>query len=209
MRRRPLIFFLVRHGAISQSLSDRWWGRIEVPLASDAEMALYRTASILEAVQPTRLIASPAQRAVASATILQRTLRLSVEVMPALAEVDLGEFAGHTMAESAQLFPAAWRSYLADTVDSVPPGGESFRRFAQRVFAWAGAQPQDQDIVVVTHTGVILALACASMGLDLADRVRLGQPPPASLSVLSLMPPVLLRFAQGSQITGHHGAARG
>ncbi|MHB1842693.1 MAG: histidine phosphatase family protein [Sulfobacillus sp.] len=209
MRRPPQIFFLVRHGAISQSLSGRWWGRIDVPLAADAEMALSRTASVLQAVHPTRLIASPAQRAVASATILQRTLRLSVEVVPALAEVDLGEFAGHTMAESAELFPAAWRSYLADTVDSVPPGGESFRRFAQRVFAWTRAQPQDQDIVVVTHTGVILALACASMGLDLADRVRLGQPPPASLSVLSLLPPVLHSFAQGSEITGPSGSARG
>lgn len=200
MRRPSPIFFLVRHGAIARSLADRWWGRLEAPLARDAGRALARTASTLQEARPARLVASPAERAVTSARLLQHTLGLPVEVMPALAEVDLGIFAGHSMAQCADLFPAAWSAYLADTVDGCPPDGEPFRRLADRVIAWAYAQPQDQDIVVVTHTGVILALACTAMGLPLSERVRLVQPPAASLTIVSLLPPVLHAFAGDSAL---------
>ncbi len=198
MRGPSPIFFLVRHGAVSRSLSDRWWGRLEVPLAQDAGPALTQTATLLRANHPGRLVSSPAQRAVTSARIVQRTLKLPVEVMPALAEVDLGLFAGHSMVECADLYPAAWNAYLADTVDGSPPGGESFRHLADRVVSWAYDWPRDQDVVVVTHTGVILALACTAMGLPFRERIRLAQPPPGSLTVLSLRPPVLHSFADAA-----------
>lgn len=187
---------LVRHGATPPEEERRWWGRAEVALAENAQVALTGAAEQLRRLQPTRLVASPVGRAVESARLMAPMLGLPVEVVPALTEVDLGDFSARTAQECQTLFPSQWQAYLADTVDTAPPGGEPYRRMAGRVRQWALAQSPNGRIVAVTHTGVILALACLAMGLPLRERVRIGQVPPASWSVLTLAPPVLHCLAQ-------------
>ncbi len=196
------MLFLVRHGATPPELERRWWGRAEVPLADTAPWALREAAEQLHRFRPTRLVASPLGRALASARLMAPVLGLPVEVVPALTEVDLGDFSALTARECQALFPSQWQAYLADTVDTAPPGGEPYRRMAGRVRQWALAQSPEAQIVAVTHTGVILALACLAMGLPLRERVRIGQVPPASWSLLTLTPPVLHRLAQPASPLG-------
>lgn len=199
------MLLLVRHGPTSNDPERRWWGRAEVPLADLAPLELARTAAFLAGYHPTRLLTSPVGRAVASASIMAPVLDLPVEVVPALTEMDLGHFSGLTPGECSTLFAKEWRAYLADTVDTAPPGGESYRQLADRVREWALAQSPEQQVVAVTHTGVILALVCWAMGLPLLDRVRLGEAPPASLTALRAQPPRLYRFAQLAPPAGPSG----
>lgn len=119
---------------------------------------------------------SDLQRASATAEILARGRRLEVRISTALREVAFGQLEGLTRAEGEKRFPEFWNQYLADSVETRFPGGESFRQVEERVLPLLEAMRQefaDGSVAVVSHGGPLRAIACHLLGLEPRWRGRL------------------------------------
>lgn len=90
-----------------------------------------------------------------------------------LMELDFGDWEGQPW---DAIDRAALDHWAADFVDRAPPGGESFVQLQARCLDFLVALPEDQDVLLVTHAGVIRALLAHAQGLPLARafEIRVG-----------------------------------
>ena len=110
------------------------------------------------------------------ASPLRRALRLaralfplaSVRVDPRLAEIDFGAWEGRRWDDIDRQEIDAW---AADLSGFTPPGGESVAALQARALSFA-ATLQD-DAILVTHAGVMRALACHWRQLSLRESAQL------------------------------------
>ncbi len=155
---------LVRHGE-SEGNRDRIFTQTpEVPITERGKRQAEAAARwIKERFRPQRLVCSPYLRARQTANILAQQLSLSVEENPAFREQSFGVFAGRPY--EALLTDAAyhdgprwaWR----------PPGGESLEDVAARVVPAVldlSAEALGQEVVLVSHGGVMLAIIAHALG---------------------------------------------
>lgn len=101
-------------------------------------------------------------------------LGFSPTVEPALADLDLGDWRGRTLAELEASDPAALMSWLTDP-SAAPHGGESLAVFVDRVTAWLDGV--DGRAVAVTHPAVVRAIVVHVLGAPLSSFWRLDVAP--------------------------------
>lgn len=162
--RRPGRLILVRHGESEGNRARTFTLTPEVPLTElGEEQARAAGSRIRESFQPQRLVASPFRRAQQTAVLIGEVLGLDVETEPDLRERDFGLFAGKPYDSLLQdpTFDVArrweWR----------PEGGESLQEVHDRVAPVARRLAEEnpgRDVVVVSHGGVMLALAAHFAG---------------------------------------------
>ena len=110
-----------RHGQTALNRSGRLQGRLDAPLS---ELGLKQAAKLsreLAGVPVTRVVASPLQRAVQTATAIAAPHGLDVETDERIIELDYGEWDGIPL---STVPAAAWDDWRADPAYT-PPGGES------------------------------------------------------------------------------------
>jgi broad specificity phosphatase PhoE len=84
-------------------------------------------------------------------------LRLDAAVEPALRDIDLGRWAGHSLAEIEAAEPDAVRAWTREA-GAAPHGGESIVALLARVAPWLDARARDdRRAVAVTHAAVMRA----------------------------------------------------
>jgi broad specificity phosphatase PhoE len=115
-------------------------------------------ALVIQAISVPRIvITSPYVRARDTAAIIAQELDLPMEIREGLHERETGEFAGQPYDSILQADgydharPWAW----------VPPGGESYEQVRDRVgpiLDEIAARFSDEDIVIVSHGGVMVAM---------------------------------------------------
>jgi len=152
---RPLIY-LLRHGEVDKGVPRRFLGRTDLGLNDNGIRQARALGERLRTIPFAGVIASPLRRAVETAALVSGRPVAAVEVMAALAEIDLGAWEGHTVAEVRQRFPGAYERRGQDLEHYRPEGGESFADLAARVcpvvFALAARAPG--PLLVVAHAGV-------------------------------------------------------
>src|SRR5215217_2235315 len=162
---------LIRHGESTWNAEHRLQGQSDPPLS---ELGLEQAAALAPFLDglPSRAVTSDLTRAVQTADALG--LR-DVPRDPRWREIDIGEWAGHTLDELDPDDVAAWRGG-----ELAPPGAETWAQLQARVAA-AIDELGGEDAVVVTHGGCVRA-ACSH--LTGADPRRLAPPANASLTVI-------------------------
>jgi broad specificity phosphatase PhoE len=96
--------------------------------------------------------------------------RLAVTVDPAWRELAYGAWEGLTRAEIAQRDPEGWARRQADPLHGAPPGGESRHALQRRAMAALAAlreRHRGRTVLVVTHSGLLMALGAWLYGIDL------------------------------------------
>jgi broad specificity phosphatase PhoE len=160
------VLLLVRHGETAPNVERRLLGRADPPLTRHGHEQAHAVAAGLP--RPDRVIASPLQRAVATA----EAFGLTVEIDERWIELDYGELEGCPVTD----VPAeTWARWRAD-VSFAPAGGESLAALSDRVrTACAELAPAvtDEVVVVVSHVSPIkAALAWAlDVPVDIAWRM--------------------------------------
>jgi broad specificity phosphatase PhoE len=102
---------------------------------------------------------SPALRAVQTA----KALGLEAAIDPALRDIDLGQWAGKSLAELEAADPLGLARWMED-VSAAPHGGESVDRLLQRVSGWLDTVSRSTGrLVAVTHAAVIRAAAVIAL----------------------------------------------
>jgi probable phosphoglycerate mutase len=179
---------LIRHGETEWNRSGRWQGHTDVPLSAAGRAQAARLARRLakEGWRFDALYASDQSRAWETAVILGGALGLSPAAAQALREIDLGDWAGHSVEEIARAFPEAWGRLEAGE-DIARGGGETFARFQSRILNWldpVSRRHAGQTAAIVTHGGVIRAILLHARGLPWKERHQIPSIENASLSVV-------------------------
>lgn len=171
--------FLVRHTAVAVD-EGVCYGSSDVPLAA----TFAQTAKLLRAKlppQPWRVITSPAQRC----RKLAESFGVPATIDARLLELNFGEWELRRWSDISREEIDFWS---ADFVNRAPPAGETFAALASRAEACvAEIAPTcaDENILIITHGGVIRALLAPRRGLALREafsiRVDFGGIHPLSL----------------------------
>ena len=185
---------LVRHGVTPHTAAKKFSGGLKSsnPGLSDEGRAQIRaTAEWLSPIAEgvAAVVASPVRRTLESAEIIAETLGKPVDVEPGFAEMEFGSWDGLTYAEVAERDQASLDAWLG-SLETPPPGGESFREVEARVLAGLKrireAHP-GKTVVVVSHVTPIKTLVATALQAPLESVFRM-ELSPASVTVLSFLP---------------------
>jgi probable phosphoglycerate mutase len=164
-----MIVALLRHGLTAWNDAGRMQGRADVPLCESGRSQV-RGWRLPLALAHARFCTSPLDRARETASLLGAQEPV---IVPALTEMDWGEWEGATLAELRARHGAAFDEIAARGADFRAPGGESPREVSMRLAAWLEAiAGEPVAIVAVTHKGVIHAALALATGWDM-----IGKPP--------------------------------
>ena len=187
---------LVRHGVTPHTAAKKFSGglRSSNPGLSDEGRAQVRaTAEWLSPIAEgvAAVVASPVRRTLESAEIIAATLGKAVDVEPGFAEMEFGGWDGLTFAEVAERDKTSLDAWLG-SLETPPPGGESFRQVEERVLAGLERIREEhpgKTVVVVSHVTPIKTLVATALQAPLESVFRM-ELSPASVTVLSFYPDV-------------------
>ncbi|HEY1733922.1 MAG TPA: histidine phosphatase family protein, partial [Acidimicrobiales bacterium] len=178
--KRPDTLWLVRHGESTWNALGLVQGHAATPALTargqaQAEQLAEQLAATLAGVAVAALYSSDLGRAVQTAGPLAARLGRDVVRDQRLRERSFGEAEG----TPSRVLPAAVAGIEGERVidaDATAPGGESVRDLYRRVAGFADdvlapmvAEATSGDVVVVTHGGVVRALAAWLDGIDPDD----------------------------------------
>jgi broad specificity phosphatase PhoE len=174
-------FVLVRHGESVWNSERRIQGSLDPELSPRGRRQTDLLVSHLRAhLTPTvaAIYSSPLRRAAQTADQVAATYGIPVVHEPDLREMSLGTWEGKTVAEIQATYPGCYERWLEDPLAFPAPGGEDLRSFEHRVVGSLERMQHTHpkaDLIVVSHGGVIKALLCFALGLDVRYLFRLKQ----------------------------------
>ena len=180
--------FLVRHA--EHALQGKvLLGRRDVGLCA-AGLKQMRSAALALAGEPVVAVhSSPRLRALTTARAIAAYHRLAVQVVPALDELEYGEWTGSAFAALEQ--DPRWRTWNEERATATPPGGESMHALQSRMLDHLDsafrAYPNGR-IVLVSHAEPIRAVLLHAAGLS-PNAFTEVDVPPGSITRLCLKAP--------------------
>lgn len=198
-----LTLVLTRHGETVRSHPEQHLGqRLDVPLDAAGEASARRLGERLRGIAFERVVASPLQRAQATARIAAPGA--AIETDARLSEMDYGSWEGLTYEQITARDGTARSIWEADPASLACPGGESgrdvarrIRRFLEDAIARATDGGPDRDCLVlaVGHSTTNRVLLSIALGVPLVDFRRRWEQDPVNLTVLRFGGP----FGSGAQ----------
>ncbi len=154
-------FGLVRHATTFWNLEKRIQGRLNADLAPIGEDMARRWGTLLKDGGWRRILVSSSGRALQTARLVNRRLKLPLHPEARLQEQDWGRWSGLRLPDLVAEHGEALEAQVAAGWDFRPPGGESrrdVRQRAGRALVDAAARWPGERVLVVTHEGVIKCL---------------------------------------------------
>jgi probable phosphoglycerate mutase len=188
------IIHLVRHGHHAL-LGRTLCGRMNGVMLDDIGCEEMARCAITIGPLPALIQSSPQRRCMQSACILAAHFRLPIEIVPALDELDYGEWTGRSFEELSQ--DPHWSRWNRRRGSTRPPGGESMRSLQNRVVGHLEQLRSDRlagTVIAVSHAEPIRAalLHYGHMRLDDFLSIEID---PSSISSLRV-------DSRGFRITG-------
>ncbi|HMQ34364.1 MAG TPA: histidine phosphatase family protein [Chloroflexaceae bacterium] len=158
----PTTVYLIRHGETDWNLAGRWQGHADVPLnavgARQARLVARRLAG--EGVRFDAIYSSDLARAFQTAWEIGAAVKVAVQLLPNLREIDLGTWSGLTYDEIKVTHPT--EIALLEQGQDVPRGGgETLSALRKRVVEAVDAianHHRGETLALVTHGGCIRML---------------------------------------------------
>lgn len=168
--------YLVRHGAVVSAGGKAFIGQIDLPISEEGVEQAWALRQWLEPVSFTRVICSDLLRCHRSAQIIAGRAA-PIESMPALREINLGDWEGFSFQEIQERFPEAYAARGRDMENWRPPRGESFADCHARVDkALREILVRSKgNVLLVGHAGVNRLILCTALGIPVRNLHSLGQ----------------------------------
>jgi broad specificity phosphatase PhoE len=159
---------LVRHGESEANATNRFAYRSWDPGLTERGWQQARQLAAQLAHAPiTRLVTSPLRRARETLEPLAESLGLPIEVLPALAELDMGRWDGAVLSELAQQEPQAWQAWRRDPDANPPPRGERLSGVGRRVLQGLDQLRDTTGLVVAgTHADCVKGALTHLLGVS-------------------------------------------
>ena len=119
------MIYLLRHGEIGQGEKKRFIGQADWPLNEKGIHQACLWQKKLKTGLFEKIYSSDLNRARETALIIAGHHQGKVQLLPALREINLGEWEGLSVAEAQARFPAEWQCREKDLVTFRPPGGKA------------------------------------------------------------------------------------
>jgi phosphoserine phosphatase len=178
MANEKTVFILVRHGQTEWNRTERFRGRVDVPLnntgLAQAEATGRRVASQW---QPSAVYSSPLSRAVKTAASIACRTGREVQVHLGLIDIDYGNWQGLTPEEAQARWPEAVHDWYQRPQSVQIPGGETLdelRRRAVETIQGLAQKHTGETVVLVGHTVInrVILLAVLGLGNDRFWRIQ-------------------------------------
>lgn len=165
--------YVIRHGETDWNLSGRWQGHTDVPLneVGQRQARLLGRRLAAEGVCFDAIYSSDLARAFQTAWELGAAVKVAVQLLPPLREIDLGAWSGLTHDEIKERFPTEIE-LLRQGQDIPRGGGETMfalrKRVVEAVDAIA-AHHSGETLALVTHGGCVRAMLAHVDSLTAGD----------------------------------------
>jgi len=163
-------FYFLRHGETQFNLERKFQGSIDIPL-NDTGVAQARAAArVLADHDLTRIVASPANRVLKTASFTSEVTGVPMHIDADLMEFNVGSFEG-------QCIVTTKKAYGLDEADSfmsiLPDDAEKWHEFVPRVCAsvrrWTDKY-DDENLLIAAHGLVFRALTLSLLGEHLVSQ---------------------------------------
>ncbi len=165
-------FIFVRHGKDDERCRGGWsdLGLVQEGHEQAQKLAVYLSNSEYKIG---KIISSDLNRAMETAKYFSEKLDLTIISEPQLREMNNGDLAGMLNEEALTKYPGLFFSTL--DMDEAYPKGESPIAFYERIEKWfenmiSNVSTQENDILLVTHGGVINIIYHLVKNLDWSNR---------------------------------------
>ncbi|KRQ06404.1 histidine phosphatase family protein [Bradyrhizobium manausense] len=179
------VIHLLRHGHHAQ-LGRTLCGRMGGVVLDDIGCEEIARCAATVTPQPALIQSSPQQRCIQSASILAAHFGLPIEIVPALDELDYGEWTGRSFEDLHR--DAQWSRWNRYRGSSRPPGGETMRSLQRRVVGHLERLRCDSvadTVIAVSHAEPIRAAILHYARKRLDDFLSIDIEP-SSISTLSI-----------------------
>ena len=184
--------FMARHGETEWNVKRRIQGSTDIPLNENGIRQAHSLAGYLERQVVgkggtiTHIFTSPLERAKETAEIVGDRLRVPVEAVPGLEEMNFGICEGKSWLEAKAMYPQELSAWEENKRERRILGGESYQDVLDRFFSaykiikrrLSLAEldgEKDNNILIITHGAVIMLLLSLRDGYSFSDsflRVR-------------------------------------
>ncbi len=151
-------------GSLDDALNAQGWRQMEQAVAGRSWHAV---------------VSSPRRRCADFAHEMGERLDIAVQFDERLSEFHFGKWEGRTAEYLAQHQPEALYNFWHDPERHAPPGGETLIAFSARVLQALHELRERhaaQNVLVITHAGVIRRLLCEARGLPAKQLLTLDVP---------------------------------
>jgi broad specificity phosphatase PhoE len=158
---------LIRHAESTWNATGRWQGHGDPPLSARGREQAEALARALARLTPALVVTSDLARAVATGDPIARALAGVAPRCVGLRELDVGSWTGLTRAQIVARDPDALARFESGAEDAPAGGAETRAALAKRVREALARLPglgTASPIAIVTHLGVIRALAGRELG---------------------------------------------
>lgn len=163
---------LVRHGITYWNYESRYQGHTDIELHPEGIKQACALQKKFAVEKLDAIYSSDLKRAVQTASIIAEPHDLKIKTVPALREINFGEWEGLTYYDIEKKYPKLLKVWLETPHLLEIPQGESFEILRDRAVAGVKkilASQQKGTIAIVTHGGTIAALVCGLLNEPLAN----------------------------------------
>ena len=194
---------LARHGESVWNAEKRFQGHTDIALSARGRAQAEALGRALRGYRVRAAYVSPFHRARETAALALRESGVPLTVIEELRELSLGAWEGCTVEEIRAQEGDPYRAWLRAPHDCPPPGGEPLPVVSDRVRLAieriAAEHERGDDVLIVSHGGVISVYACHLLGCSFNQlwRLRVDN---ASLTVVR--PPRLVSLNDTAHLLG-------
>ncbi|MBM7854487.1 alpha-ribazole phosphatase/probable phosphoglycerate mutase [Desulfohalotomaculum tongense] len=178
--------YFVRHGETQWNAVKKFQGHSDITLSPVGREQAERLAQYMQKFDINAAYASDLSRAKETAEIIAGKFNIPVICKQQLREINFGNWEGLTIEEITDRYKETVEQWWKNPSATPIPGGEVLSDLVKRVMAAISdiiAEHPGQNVLVVSHGGVIRSIICHIMGIDLNEYWRL-QMNNCSLSIL-------------------------
>jgi len=152
---------LIRHGQTDWNLEGRYQGQSDVPLNEKGLAQAEQLKENLNGHTFAAIYSSDLIRARQTAEPVASLFGLHVQIEPRLREINQGQWEGVLVEDIKARYAEIWSQRTIDPANVRPPGGETVREVATRVYAALNDIARDHpngNVLIVSH-GLSIATA--------------------------------------------------
>lgn len=164
-----LNLYFVRHGETEHNKSGCYYGSIDVNITEEGIFQAQKGLEKLKGINFDKVYVSELKRTEQTANILLKDREFELIKDKRINEINFGEFEGKGHEEIKELYSEQWKLWCDDWKGFAPPEGESYVKFYDRVKSFMDdiLKLNEDNVLIVTHSGVIRSVYCYLLGHNL------------------------------------------
>ncbi|HKJ39450.1 MAG TPA: histidine phosphatase family protein [Anaerolineales bacterium] len=159
---------LIRHGQTDWNLEGRYQGQSDVPLNKKGLAQAHSLIETLNGQKFDAVFTSDLMRARQTAEPIADKLGITMQIEPRLREIHQGEWEGVLVDDIKARYEKIWSQRTVDPANVRPPGGETVREVATRVYAALDNISRlfpNGHLLIVSHGLSIATAICRDKGI--------------------------------------------